>query len=115
MKVEFLDGTCTRARLTRGWLWWRRVAYVRALPEHFGNTGCPRPLCRDSAHPTWVYELTGRDLEGDRNHHVRVAQIRALDACMAIAAPGLDEWRRPDELPNARTLAQTRLLNKGTP
>jgi hypothetical protein len=102
VKVEFLDGAYTRARLTRGWLWWRRVAYVRAYGDQ--SIACPRGLCSDPEHPRWEYELSGRDLEGGRNHRVRVAQILAR---LAIAAPALEEWRRPDEIPRARALPLT--------
>lgn len=85
MKVEWLNGTYTEARLSRGFLWWKRVALVSRKTEG--------KVSDDSRHTyNWLYVEPNVWCERELDQELDNRRYKART------------WRKPAELPSARLL-----------
>ena len=114
MRVTFLNDECTLARLTRGWLWWRRHAVVVLVSgPTYDCAYCPEK------HPGWVFYVTEQKTTSYMRswlaHHQREAVAR-VRRTRQIAAEN-PAWTREaeDPVPHARALPRPETLTQETP
>jgi hypothetical protein len=77
MKIEFTSTDATTAKVTRGWLWWKRVAFVELGPD-----------------PSRIYATITRWLYRDTKEFVGILMDMELDQARAERAV----WRRESDL-----------------
>ena len=92
MRVVFINVEFTRARLIRGWLWWRQVAEVEvARTPQFG-------------HCYWRYVFSHRECETGIVGAIYDARFRAERKAARMASSLAGDWIKPSALPRARRI-----------
>lgn len=88
MKIEWLDASLTEALVTRGILWWKRVARVRDVGTSFR------------------FVPSDEDVGSSLAYVLRIAKER--ECGRRIVAHRERNWRKAHELPAARALTRRR-------
>jgi hypothetical protein len=82
VRIDWLNDEMTEARVTKGWLWWKRAALVKRLSEYI-----------------WKFQSSNRDIDDGTRWKLNDARDEEM-----ARRRDIEDWQPVKPLPPARML-----------